>query len=146
MPGKMSRHEQRVAVFQLVFEHSFRQDESPSDIFISECEERGYVDFDYIRDTFLAVEENSDEEDSVIKEYAVGWSIDRLSVTARSLLKLSVYELLNTDVPPKVVINEAVEIAKEFASVDESSFVNGILNKIARDKGLIVSSQNGDEG
>ena len=139
---KLSRHEQRTAVFQLVFEHFFRPDESPSDIFLAECDDRGYGGYDYIRDTFLAVEENCDKEDTIIKEYAVGWSIDRLSVTARSLLRLSIYELLNTDVPPKVVINEAVEISKEFASAEEASFINGILNKIARDKGLI-SAQNG---
>ena len=139
---KLSRHEQRVAVFQFIVERCFRTDESAADIYLSECEERGYSGYDYIRDVFFGAEENAAQSLEIIKEYAVAWSPERLSNTALSLLKLSIYELLYTDTPPKVVINEAVEISKEFASVEEASFINGILNKIARDKGLI-SSQNG---
>ena len=55
------------------------------------------------------------------------------------------YELTHTDVPPKVVINEAVEIAKEYASPEEGAFVNGILNKLARDRGLIGDSPSANE-
>ena len=137
MKKKMTRHEQRVAVFQLLFEHCFRQDESASDIYLSECDDRGYSDYSYIRETFVAADARSSETDVMIGEYAVGWSLDRLSVTARSLLRLSIYELLESVVPPKVVINEAVEISKEYSSEEEASFINGILNKIARDKGLL---------
>ena len=142
---KLSRHEQRIAVFKLIFEHSFRQDESAADIFLADCEERGYSDYPFIRDTFTEAEKMTPESDEIIKTYAVGWSLDRLSNTAKALLKLSIYELLHTDTPPKVVINEAVEISKEYATEDEASFINGILNKVARDKGFITDRPTGEE-
>ena len=138
--NRLSRHEQRIAVFQLLFESSFRSDESPNDIFLSECAERGYSDFAYIRNTYLNAEERLEELDSLIADYALGWKIERLSMTARALLRLAIYELLYSDVPPKVVINEAVEIAKEYATDDEASFANGILNKLARDKGILAEN------
>ena len=141
---KMTRRKQRVAVFQLLFEHYFRPDESPSDIYLSECDERGYGDYEYIKNTFTASDSRASETDRMIGEYAVGWSFDRLSVTAKTLLRLSIYELLETDIPPKVVINEAIEISKEYSSEDEASFINGILNKIARDKGLITDIKTED--
>ena len=135
---RMSRHEQRIAVFQLLFEHYFRLDETPADIYLSECDENCYGEYDYIKDTFMSAEGSASQTDLLIGEYAVGWSLERLSYTAKALLRLSIYELLYTDVPPKVVINEAVEISKEYSSEEEASFINGILNKIARDKGLIT--------
>ena len=138
---KLTRHEQRIAVFQFIFECSFRPDETPSDVFLSESGERGLSEYAYVRDTILGAEQNMAESNDLVKEYAVGWSLDRLSNTARALLKLSIFELLHTDTPPKVVINEAVEISKEYASEEEASFINGILNKIARDKGLIKNTR-----
>ena len=137
---KLTRHAQRKAVFELIFERSFRKDESPSDIFVVESVERGFDGYAYIRDTFLAAEEKADEIDALIREYAVGWRLDRISLTARATLRLAIFELMNTDVPPKVAINEAIEISKEYASVEEAAFVNGILNKFARDKGLLGDS------
>ena len=133
----MTRHEQRVFVFKLIFESLFRKDETPEDIYLSECDENGYAAYPYISETFIASVKNTDESDALVREYAVGWSPERLSNTAKATMRLSLYELLHSDVPPKVVINEAVEIAKEYASEDEASFVNGILNKIAHDKNLI---------
>jgi N utilization substance protein B len=136
---KLSRHEQRSAAFCLIFEHLFRADESPADIYLSEREDNEYDAYEYIRNTFVGAEQNASEIDSLINGYAVGWSLERLSFTARAVLRLAVYELLYSDVPPKVVINEAVELSKEFASPEEASFVNGILNRLSRDKGLIAA-------
>lgn len=141
---KLSRHAQRCAVFAFIFEHFFRSDESPADIYLTEYEERGYQGYDYIRDTFLCAEQNADESDALIREYAVGWSLERISYTARAVLRLAIYELFHSDVPPKVVMNEAVEISKEFASEDEASFINGILNKIAHDKGVFEPKADGE--
>ena len=134
---KLTRHAQRAAVFEFVFESFFRKEESPADIYIAEAADRGLDGYPYVRDTFLAVQQNAAESDAIIGEYAVGWSFARISTTAKSVLRLAVWELTHSDVPPKVVINEAVEISKEYATPEEASFVNGILNRIARDKGLL---------
>lgn len=140
---KLSRHAQRTAVFSFIFEHFFRPDESPADIYLSEYEERGYQGYDYIRDTFFSAEQYAAESDALISEYAVGWRLERISLTARAVMRLALFELFHSDVPPKVVINEAVEISKEFAADGEAAFVNGILNRIARDRGVFAAADDG---
>ena len=68
--------------------------------------------------------------DGEIKKAAELWPIDRLNKIDLAILRLAVYELKNEDTPPKVVIDEAVELAKEFGSENSPSFVNGVLGTI----------------
>ncbi len=70
--------------------------------------------------------------DNLIRESAPEWPIDKLNKTDLSILRLSSYELFFTDTPPKVVIDEAVELAKEFGAESSSSFVNGVLGSILK--------------
>ena len=72
--------------------------------------------------------------DNQIKKAAPAWPIDKLNRIDLAILRLSVYELLFTDTPPKVVIDEAVEIAKEFGAESSPSFVNGVLGTILKGK------------
>ena len=60
-----------------------------------------------------------------------------MSGVTRNLLRLAIYELMNTETPPKVVINEAVNLAKKFGDDAEPAFINGILNRIAREEGKL---------
>ena len=72
------------------------------------------------------------EIDAVLSKYAEHWELHRMAVVDRNILRLSTYELLYLeDVPPKVVINEAVNIAKKFSQEESGKFVNGILDKIS---------------
>ena len=72
-----------------------------------------------------------DEIDAVLSKYAEHWEIHRMAVVDRNILRFATYELLYVeDVPPKVVINEAVNIAKKFSQEESGKFVNGILDKI----------------
>jgi N utilization substance protein B len=66
--------------------------------------------------------------DAVIVKHAENWRLERLSAIDRAILRLALYELRSTDTPPKVVLNEAVELAKKFSSEDAGGFVNGILD------------------
>jgi transcription antitermination factor NusB len=69
--------------------------------------------------------------DSVISKYAQNWQLKRMAVIDRNILRLGCFELLFLkDIPPKVSINEAVELAKRYGDVDSGKFVNGILDKI----------------
>ncbi len=71
------------------------------------------------------------EIDERITKYATNWQIKRMAVIDRNVLRIGVYELLfSPDVPPKVSINEAIELAKKYGDFDSSKFVNGILDKI----------------
>lgn len=70
------------------------------------------------------------EVDARITEVAQNWSIDRMAITDRNVLRLGAYELLFTDVPHRVAINEALELSKTFGTKESSPFVNGVLDKL----------------
>ncbi len=69
--------------------------------------------------------------DETIERVSINWRLDRMAKVDRNVLRLAVYELLRTDVPVKVVINEAIELGKKFGSESSGAFVNGVLDKIA---------------
>ncbi len=71
------------------------------------------------------------EVDDAIEGASANWRLDRMPKVDRNVLRLAVYELLHTDVPVKVVINEAIELGKKFGSESSGAFVNGVLDKIA---------------
>ena len=68
--------------------------------------------------------------DLKIEEVATNWSLSRMPITDRNVLRLGAYELLFTDVPHRVAINEALELSKTFGTKDSSQFVNGVLDKL----------------
>lgn len=79
----------------------------------------------------LGVQANKAEIDSIISKYATNWQIKRMAVIDKNILRLGVFELkYASDIPPKVTINEAVELAKKYGDYESSKFVNGILDKI----------------
>jgi len=80
--------------------------------------------------------------DDKISQYATNWQIKRMAVIDRNVLRIGVYELIFADdIPPKVTINEAVELAKKYGDLESSKFVNGILDKIHK-LDLIAESEN----
>ena len=80
-----------------------------------------------------AVENNLKEIEKLIEDAAINWRIERIALIERNILRMSVAELIdeNNGVPFKATINEAIDIAKKFGSKESSSFVNGIINKVA---------------
>lgn len=77
----------------------------------------------------LGVQRNRGELDAMLAGTAQNWSLDRMAATDRNVLRLGAYEILYTDTPHKVAINEAVELAKRFGSGQSAAFVNGILDR-----------------
>ncbi len=91
------------------------------------------------------IQEHRAELDALLEEYSQGWSLDRLAILDRLLLYIALTELqYKPDVPVKVVINEAVEIANKFSTENSSRFINGILNQFARSKGMLASDNQED--
>jgi len=73
--------------------------------------------------------------DQLLAQYTELWDLDRMAVVDRNILRMAVYELLwAPDVPPKAVINEAIEIAKKFGTTESSRFINGVLDRILREQ------------
>lgn len=86
---------------------------------------------DYAAQLIEGVRKNIKEIDSHIEEFAENWSLLRMPVVDRTILRIATYELVFLDdIPPKVAINEAVDLAKRFGGADSGSFVNAILDKI----------------
>ena len=83
----------------------------------------------------LGIIEHEGEIDAQISEVATNWQLERMAVVDRNILRIATYELLyRQDIPPKVSINEAIDIAKKYGDQDSGKFVNGILDKICKTK------------
>jgi N utilization substance protein B len=93
----------------------------------------GDVD-DFARDTAQAVAARADELDARITEAADGWTASRLGAVERNILRIGLYELEGESVPKEVAIDEAVTLAKRYASDEAGRLVNGILGRIARER------------
>ena len=101
---------------------------------------------EYARSLALGVLENRQELDRRIVEVTNNWKLDRIAAVDRAILRLGLYELLEMDeVPPKVVINESVELAKKFSTAKSGSFVNGVLDRIYQDLSAKPGSSPGEE-
>jgi N utilization substance protein B len=82
--------------------------------------------------------------DEAIERVSINWRLDRMAKVDRNVLRLATYELLRTDVPVKVIINEAIELGKKYGSENTGAFVNGVLDKIA--SGLPADRRAGGTG
>ncbi len=131
------RSESRELAFKLLFAKEFNS-EADADAFYEEyldiTEEPGSS---YAKRVFTGACASLGELDDMIEKAAENWRVSRMSVAARSVLRLAAYEMTAGEAPPKVVINEAVELSKRYDEEAAPSFVNGILNRIARERGLI---------
>ena len=145
--AKMSRHDSRKTVFSLLFSKEFFPELDARE-FLMDNSENTDTPFDtYIVSTFLGTVNHQDAIDAELEKSAVKWKVSRMAKVTRSILRLAVYELLHDEnpTPPKAVINEAVELAKEFDDDAAPAFINGILNKIARDHGKLGETVNTSE-
>ncbi len=79
----------------------------------------------------LGVLEHCDELDRLIEQYSENWRLDRINIIERNILRMALFELLYCgEIPPKVTINEAIDLGKRYGSEDSGGFINGILDRI----------------
>lgn len=130
----MNRHLSRIIAMQSLYESDFRPDLAVKDI-----AERNISQFDaetdhqYILEAIEGVKQHIAQIDPYIQHAAPEWPIDQIAVIDKTILRLATYELLiSREIPPKVVINEAVELAKSFGSDNSSKFINGVLGTLYR--------------
>ncbi len=129
MPPK--RHQSRIAVMQVLFQRGHRTVDAPACLSASLAE---LGDADTVFASSLLEGTIAKEADlrSAIEKHAPEWTFERMDPIARPVLLLGAYELLyGNDAPPAVVMNECIEIAKEYGSEETAKFVNGVLNAIA---------------
>ncbi len=82
----------------------------------------------------LGVLEHRREIDRLIERYSENWRLDRISTIDRNILRMAIFELLHCeDIPPKVTLNEAIDLGKRYGTEDSGSFINGILDRIQKE-------------
>ena len=90
---------------------------------------------DFASSLILGVYQEIGQLDETISKYASNWSLERMAVIDKNILRLGTYELLfRKDIPPKVSINEAIDLAKKYGGEDSGSFINGVLDKIKQEE------------
>lgn len=129
----MTRREIRENVFKMLFRVEFHSVEELSEqmsLFQEELDQIKEEDLTYIREKCQKIIDSLPELDGIINEKSTGWKTSRMSKVDLSIIRLAVYEIKKEDdIPDKVAINEAVELAKKYGTDDSSAFVNGILAK-----------------
>jgi transcription antitermination protein NusB len=110
-----------------------------------EAEAKGATPADILQDLPMAAEEfaadlvagvgrNQEQIDALIERYSIDWTLDRMPVVDRNILRLAIYELLDRpDIPTAAILDEAVELAKRYSTEDSGRFVNGVLASVADD-------------
>lgn len=91
--------------------------------------------FGFAWSLFTGIRENQEAIDERITAVASNWRVDRMAPTDRNVIRMGIFEIEQLETPAAVVINESVELAKEFGTGNSSSFVNGILDKLAKKPG-----------
>jgi N utilization substance protein B len=135
-----NRHLGRIIALQTLYEQEFRVDAGDKDFQIEEVLSRNIKryealvdDVEFIEKLVTGVCSKQDELDAVLQPIAPEWPIDQIARMDRTILRIGLYELQEVDdVPPKVVINEAIELAKAFGSENSSKFINGVLGTALR--------------
>ena len=130
---KMTRRKARELAFSLLFEQKFDEERSIQEIYDTAIEFREAEDDSYVREIVNGVCVHQDEIFSLIEKHSHGWNIKRISNASLSIMQVAVFEMLYTELPLKIAINEAVELSKAYDDEKARPFVNGILNSIARE-------------
>lgn len=166
-----NRHLSRIVAFQTLYEWEFLMRNCSKDLAdgadihkgVEPILDRNFNEYaknidsrEFVDAIVLGIEENQDKIDAILKPAAPEWPIDQISLVDLIIIRLGIYELLfSNEVPPKVAINEAVELAKAFGGENSSRFVNGVLGTVfrasdkydpAEDKRLIESKKTESRG
>lgn len=136
-----NRHLGRIVALQTLYEYEFRKQSADDSVDVDEILNRNLnryesaiQDKDFVSLIVKGVLENQTDLDAKIQPIAPEWPIDQIARIDRNILRIGLYELLHKAevVPPKVAINEAVELAKAFGSDNSSKFINGVLGTAYR--------------
>jgi len=137
-----NRHLGRIVALQTLYEQDFRLEAGDASFDLAQVLERNVGryketidDTKFIRSLVEGVSREASKIDVLLQPLAPEWPIDQIARMDRVILRMGAYELLNSsEVPPKVVINEAVELAKAFGGDNSSKFINGVLGTLLRNQ------------
>lgn len=99
-----------------------------------DIEDKKKIDIEFLKELVSGVLDNIHDIDSRVEKYLENWSLERLGLTDQAIIRIAVYELLYTDTPPLVCINEAIELSKKYSDEKVSKMINGVLDKIYHER------------
>lgn len=146
-----NRHLGRIVVLQTLYEYEFRSQSEDKSVDLADIIARNMERYEdtigdkqFVQDLLNGIVEKQVELDTKLQPMAPEWPILQISRIDRNVLRMGLFELLymQETVPPKVAINEAVELAKAFGSDNSSKFINGVLGTAFK---LFVEEQNGEQ-
>ena len=132
----MNRSKTRELAFKLLYQAEIQKKINEEDVklFFENNEINSKEAIDYIKDVIIGINENNNDIlNSISKNLKEDWKIERVSKINLALLKLAIYEINYKKLPYKVVINEAVELAKKYGEESSPSFINGILASVVKE-------------
>ena len=88
---------------------------------------------DFAKEILVGVRSHRAEIDKLLSKYSANWSIKRMATSDRNVMRIAAYEMLYGETPGRVAINEAIDIAKRYGSLNSGAFVNGILDRMFKD-------------
>jgi N utilization substance protein B len=135
-----ARHRSRQRALQILYQHDIRGESLPEAIdhfygtLYSEDEkaEPPMPDL-FMEELARGTADKASGIDKLISERSANWRLERMSVVDRNILRLAIYEMSNLETPPPVVIDEAIELARQFSGDESIAFINGVLDAIRKD-------------
>ena len=138
-----NRHLARTIAMQTLFSWDFngKKEKNLNDLIEQNFKQFApkFNDHGFVKGMINGVIKNEEEIDRYITKYATEWPLDQITIVDRNILRIGVYELVfDREIPSKVAINEAIEIAKTFGGESSGKFVNGVLGAIYKDAAEII--------
>ncbi len=132
--GQVRRQSREVALQALFHVEFFEGDPADAVVFFHEHFQTPPEVWDYAKGILMGIFTNKDEIDAMIESQSAHWRLHRMAVVDRNLLRIAVFEIHYSQgaIPPKVAMNEAIEISRKYGNTDSPSFINGLLDQIAR--------------
>ncbi len=131
---KLSRSELRYKIMTILYQiflyNKNKINYSVDDVIKKQME----IENNFVKETTYKVLEHQEEIDKIANKYLGTWPIERLGFTDQAILRMAIYELLYTDTPDLVCINEAIELSKKYSDDSVSKIINGVLDKIYHSK------------
>lgn len=126
----LARSEARRKIMTILYQISLYQEKNISYNLDNVINENLTEDDEFVNSVVKGVIDNIGQIDTLANKYLSGWTLKRLGYTDQAIIRLSIYELMYTDTPSKVCINEAIELAKQYSDDSVVKMINGILDKI----------------
>ena len=130
----MNKSNLREEIFKLVYSLEVQKEDESSqiDLYLENSELSDKEKEKIKEEVCKIIDLKEDIENQISKNLKSGWSIERISKVNISILRIAIYEMIYGKLPYKVVINEAVELAKKYASSNDASYINGVLGAVSR--------------